>query len=170
MELEEARRRWEVERGELQAQWDRERQDLLHEAAQNIEKAREGVKVETEKWQDRLKTASRQFDRDLANLRGEIDRLSRDAENSRQERDMAREQARIVRREREQMAARLEELSSSHRGEEPYHPTQVKRPDQVTAEDQWNVLRAPSQRERIDDAEDFDSRFVLNPDGEPPSS
>ena len=45
-ELEEARRRWEVERGELQAQWDRERQNLFHEAAQNLEKAQEGVKLE----------------------------------------------------------------------------------------------------------------------------
>jgi VIT1/CCC1 family predicted Fe2+/Mn2+ transporter len=162
LEFEEARCRWEVERGEMRAQWDRERQDLLNEAEQNLEKVREGVKVEAEKWQDQLKNASRQFDRDLANLRGEIDRLSREAENSRQERDTAREQVKVVGREREQLSARLEELSSSYRQEEPYHQTQVKRSDQVTAEDHWNVHRAPAQRESIDDSEDFDS-FRIKP-------
>ena len=156
-ELDEMRRRWRAKRREMQAQWDQERHDLLNDAERLLGEVRERLKVELQGWHDRLTTARGQFDRDLENLRGEVDRISRDAEDSLQEEAPVLEPAEVISHEHEPSAPCLEAPPVSSRNEEPSHHVEVKRSARVTAEGQWVEGRAPSWREEPEDFERLDA-------------
>jgi VIT1/CCC1 family predicted Fe2+/Mn2+ transporter len=156
-ELDETRRRRRAKRGEMQAQWDHERHDPLNDTERLLGEVRERLKVELQGWHDRLTTARRQFDRDLENLRGEVDRISCDAEDSLQEEATVLEPAEVISHEHEPSAPRLEAPPVSSRSEEPSHPVEVKRSARVTAKGQRDGGRAPSWRESPEDFERFDA-------------
>jgi len=156
-ELDETRRRCRAKRREMQAQWDQERHDLLNNAERLLCEVRERLKVGLQGWHDRLTTARRQFDRDLENLRGEVDRISRDAEDSLQEEATVLEPAEVISHEHEPLAPCLEAPTVSSWNEEPSHQVEVKRSARVTAEGQRDGGRAPSWRENPENFERFDA-------------
>ena len=97
-----------------------ERSNLLKRRADTLTEAREQTKAEIQQeWEDRLNTSGRQFERELASLRGEVDRLTRATEDWPRA-GLGRRPGRTRHpRARDELAARLEGLEALRRQRHP---------------------------------------------------
>jgi hypothetical protein len=149
-ELDEARRLWEMKRGEMQERWDRERRELLDEAERKLGEERNRSKSAARKWQDRLDDASQRFDRDREILRDEIEQLTRGLEAVRREREAALGQVKAMALEYHLPTTRPDRFEATPQGEESGLEADADRFIRVVERDDWQAGEGLPPRGEID--------------------